>query len=482
MMAPMTRLQDLHLTIADLDFGGADAESDTGLEKYFIDAPHVRSALHGRRTQLLGRKGSGKSALFRQIPLLASALNPRPLVKQLTPDQYSWSTLRQYREQGLSADHAHTNAWKFTLIVEATIELLGTDNRWTGEARSAIRTLEKFLKDNFGKVNPDLESTASSILKGLNSFNLSAFGFGLGIGRESHDQTLSPAILDSLTTLLKSVVSQRRVVIALDRLDDSWDGSEESQSLLTGLLMAAKEMNNRLGEPTTNNGLRVVVFLRSDIYDSLRFDDKDKHRQLEEWIVWTPELLQEMVNKRLPTGVSVSEIFEPGDMRGSTSPFDYIVKRTFLRPREVIQFLDECQRKAAPGAFEITKDNIRVAEERYSKWKVDDLRQEFAKAFPDFGRLLECLRQQVHRYDSLEELESVLAQRDPELVAKYGPRALLEKLFEYSVIGVRIANQGAARFKAEDSDLTLPSSGSVYIHQSLHKGLTITETRKTASG
>lgn len=477
-MRVVTRLEELGLTVGSLDLGGIDAESDFGLDEYFVTTPYVHSALDGRRTQFLGRKGSGKSALFRHIPRLAEARDPRLVVIPITPDQYAWSALKQYEEQGLLPEHAHTNAWKFTLIVEAASALLTVQEDWEGDAKAAIQTLRSFLNDNFGRLDPGLVQSASSILKGLNSFNLSAFGFGLGIDRERTEQAITPAVIEQLVTLLGRLVRQRGVIVALDRLDDSWDGSEESRSLLVGLLKAAKDLNDRLGGRGDSSGLRVDVFLRSDIYDDLRFDDKDKHRQLEESIVWTAELLREMVTKRLPEGLSVDDLFEAGDMRGSISPFNYIVKRTFLRPREVLQFLDECQRKAGPGAVEISKDDIRAAEERYSSWKVDDLRQEFDKVFPDFARLLECLRQQVHRYDSLEELEQLLSKRDPELVEKYGARRLLETLFEYSVIGVRISNQGSTRFKAEDSELTLPTSGAAYIHQSLYRGLAIRETRR----
>ena len=148
-------------------------------------------------------------------------------------------------------------------------------------------------------------------------------------------------------------------------------------------MKASKELNDRFGASEDDSGLRVNVFLRSDIYDDLRFDDKDKHRATEEHILWKPELLREMVERRLPKDVSVDELFEPGEMRGSKAPFDYIVKRTFLRPREVLQFLDECLRKAPRDAIVITKENVRAAEERYSSWKVADLKQEFAKVFPD---------------------------------------------------------------------------------------------------
>ena len=39
--------------------------------------------------------------------------------------------------------------------------------------------------------------------------------------------------------------------------------------------------------------------------------------------------LREMVNGRLPDKVSVDDLFETGEMRGSIAPFNYIVKRTF---------------------------------------------------------------------------------------------------------------------------------------------------------
>src|ERR1022692_1767233 len=149
-----------------------------------------------------------------------------------------------------------------------------------------------------------------------------------------------------------------------------------------------------------------------------------------------------MVERRLPKGVFVDELFEPGEMRGSKTPFDYIVKRTFLRPREVLQFLDECLRKVSHDAIAITKENVRAAEERYSSWKVADLKQEFAKVFPDFDRLLECLRQGVHRYDSLDDLQSVLRRKGPDLVEAHGITALVETLFECSIIGVRLRDAG----------------------------------------
>lgn len=476
------RLAELGLTLEDIDLGGIDAESDPRLEEYFVTTPYVRNAFSGRRALFLGRKGSGKSALFSQLPRLAAAsASPEELsVELITSDQYSWSALKRYQEQGLLKEQAHTNAWKLSLAIDISVALLHVDKAWLPAAGRALSKNRKFLVDNYGTIAPKMLDTARSIVRGMDSFDLSAFGFRVAGSRRGSEQVLTPAVAEALLVGCEPALLEHRLILGIDRLDDSWDGTDEARSLLVGLLKASKELNDRFGNGESDTGLRIDIFLRSDIYDDLHFDDKDKHRATEEHILWTRDLLHEMVQKRLPSGLTVSELFEPGEMRGAVPPFDYIVKRTFLRPREVLQFLDECLRRAPRDGVEITKDNVREAEERYSSWKLADLKQEYSKVFPDFDRLVECLRQGVHRFDSLGDLQAMLRRKVPDLVEKHGVRALIETLFEASVIGIRLRGAGSTRFKAEDVALVLPREGAVYVHQSLYKGLTIREARRNA--
>jgi len=154
-----------------------------------------------------------------------------------------------------------------------------------------------------------------------------------------------------------------------------------------------------------------------------------------------------------------------------------MVRRTFLRPREILQYLNEGLQQAGPDAPFISKDHIRSAEPRYSRWKLDDLKQEFAKSSPQLAPALECLRQGVHRYDSITEFEELLKERSPDLVQKHGARSLVELLFDVSAIGVRLRDSGTYRFKCEDSTLILPAEASLLVHQSLHDGLNIVERR-----
>lgn len=465
--------------IAHLDLGGIDAESDPRLAEYFVNTPYVRSVTSGRRTLFLGRKGAGKSSVFVQLDrIIRDAGLLTVEIIQITPDQYAWAALKNYQEQGLLSEQAHANAWKLTLAVEIAGRIVSANRDWPDECKSAVATLKDFLMSNFGGMQTDLVTTATRLVKDLKSINLSAFGFGIGAERSEHAASVTPAVIGSLVDRIRMIVAYQPFLIGLDRLDDSWDGSEQSRSLLVVLLKASKELNDGFRADLTAHGVRTIVFLRSDIYDSLTFDDKDKHRPTEENIVWTASELHEMLNRRLPSGLTVEDLFEPGNMRGSITPFNYIVKRTFLRPREVLQFVYECLREAGPNANVITKDNVRAAESRYSRWKVADIKQEFSKVLPEFDRLLEALRQEKQRFDSIEDLAALLEKKLPDLARDYGARTLVETLLEASVIGVRVANTGPARFKSEDLELVLPSSGALYVHQAVHRGLNIKETRR----
>jgi energy-coupling factor transporter ATP-binding protein EcfA2 len=472
------RLIEAGLRVGDVDLGGFDAESDHKLAADFVRTPVVDAALGGRKHLFLGRKGSGKSALFRQMPVLIAAEERGRSVVEITPSSYAWVALRSYREQGLALEQAHTHAWKFTLAIEMSSHLVGLEREWPGNAFTPLSALKRFVEANFGKQRTRGLLPATSLIKGLESFDLSALGFGIGLSRrELPEQALTPALIEVLLDHLIEPLTVAPLLIELDRLDDAWDGSADSHSSIVGLLKAAKDINDTLRRSAASAS-GVLVFLRTDIYDQLQFDDKDKHRPFEQPIHWTTSGLRDLISRRLPDGVDPDGLFEPGRMRGSSAPFEYLLRRTFLRPREVLQFLQLCLEHAGVGAPEVKKETVRSAEVTFSQWKVADLKQEYSKASPDLAPLLEALRLERHRFESYDELVQVLQRKEPSVVERLGARSCLELLFETSVIGVRPEGAGATRFKSREPTMALPPFGRVYVHQGLVRGLHVREARR----
>jgi hypothetical protein len=355
-----------------IDLGRVDAEADIRLREYFVTTPYVSEAVHGRRTIFVGRKGSGKSALYQQLPLIYrhEGLTDQ-LVLSLTPDEQAWVAVKQYKEAGMLAETAYTNAWLYTLGANLAIALTGLNRNWQGRSRTAVSALRQFVDQNYRDDGVDLARLASKLVAGLSGINFTALGFGLNVTWKPEEKQIGFAVARSVQRLLEIVgycLDEVAAVVLLDRLDDSWDGTQESQDMLVGLLKAAKRLNDQFPRSDDHsNGLKVLTFLRSDIYSRLRFDDKDKHRPLEEPLMWSEAELEYLITRRLPIELTVWDVLDE-----SLGPvhFNYILERTFLRPRDVIEFFGECFRIARPGQTRLTLDNITQAEERYSTWKV----------------------------------------------------------------------------------------------------------------
>ena len=232
------RLGDLKLTLADIDLGSVDAESDKRLGEYFVTTPQAKKAVQLRKSHFLGRKGAGKSALFSQLrSLFTKAGHTKVRIVSLTPDEYAWSALRRYKETGLLPEQAHANAWKFTIAVEVAAVLTNEPEALFHESTlPSLKRLKRFIAENYGGKPPDAVTTATRLLKGLETFNLEAFGFKVGFKREIGDRPLTPQIVESLFEDLRKLSDDIGVIVAFDRLDDSWDGSDEAKSLLIGLL------------------------------------------------------------------------------------------------------------------------------------------------------------------------------------------------------------------------------------------------------
>jgi hypothetical protein len=261
-------LSEAQLTFRQVKLGAPDAEADRKLGEYFLETPYVASALELNRSLYLGRKGSGKSALFTQLPrLMRESGYDHTKVISITPDQYAWNALQSYTESGILPEKAHANAWKFTIAIEiASILSAMPDSFLTSTAaQEELSRVKSFAQENFGQSKPRMMATAGKLLKGIKSFNITAFGFGAGLERDL-PEALTPYIIDALFDTLSIISQEVGVVVCLDKLDDSWDGSEQSMHLLIGLLKASKEINDKLKGEDPRSGIFIIVFLRSDIY------------------------------------------------------------------------------------------------------------------------------------------------------------------------------------------------------------------------
>lgn len=215
-----------------MNFGRLDAESDENLEQYFVETGAVSRVAEGK-SLVLGRKGAGKTALFKH---LKRSLNSTQTVVDLDLDGYYFKSHKRLVESGVDQSHSYTNAWKLVLYTAMLGEL----------SQELSKDQKKELDRIFAELAvADNRSTFQKIvdwLKNIKSIDLpkvdGLFDLG-GIEFNSTDEGFTDRFVEcsrSIEQLALSVIKEHPVTVLVDRLDDGWDGSEESKNFIIGAL------------------------------------------------------------------------------------------------------------------------------------------------------------------------------------------------------------------------------------------------------
>jgi sll1717 protein len=87
-----------------INFGRLDAESDKSLMDYFVEIGSIKSILEGKHL-VIGRKGSGKTAIFRYLELQLPKKNICTINLEL--DNYYFSSHKQLKETGVPENNSY---------------------------------------------------------------------------------------------------------------------------------------------------------------------------------------------------------------------------------------------------------------------------------------------------------------------------------------------------------------------------------------
>jgi len=177
----------------------------------------------------------------------------------------------------------------------------------------------------------------------------------------------------------------KKLNIYLDKIDEIWSDHENSHNLVSGLLSGAYDINSKF------SNVKCISFLRPDIYQSLNFKNKEYLKQEELEINWTLDDLKELIFKRIEGSIereAIETLVFSGEINGQPL-LNYMIDRTTLRPRDLIQFCTEALELAKTNKKEsITKEEVFQAEAIYSKWKIEDLISEYKDEYSFLKQLL----------------------------------------------------------------------------------------------
>jgi len=441
--------------LARLYFGRDGAEHDLTdglLRKGFLSTEAYQEALSGRKTLVIGRKGSGKSAICVRLTMDGVRHGATILI---TPDDAAGSEIRRFELQGLTNETAKSVVWRYVFAVQAARHITGHAKTEHGRRLPrTVRALRRFLKDNGEFTGSDsLSDRVKAGTRGLQStLSLEAFGFKASVElKTSSEGARASRQIEVLETGvaaafadLKCTESHDPLLLLVDQLEQIWSADEDSAATVIGLLLASKHIAGAFGR-----AVRCVLFIRSEIYDALRFSDSDKFHGDERRIDWPVQALRQVALNRAAAslGRSVSEdelwceIF-PATIDGKDTAA-YLLSHALPRPRDIIQFLNACRDAAVQQAnVRIEPEDVLRATLTFSQWKLRDLASEYRVTYPYLERLFVLFqnagyvvtRSAISR--RFEYARKTLHENFPRYVDVLTPDGIIEALYGVSFLGV----------------------------------------------
>ena len=442
------------------NFGAIDADNDDLLLESFEDHEAFQRALARSRFLLVGRKGSGKTAIFKKMLTIS---RPDYFCFGHTFSDYPWHHHNLQARVGIPDYDRFTHSWKYLIFLTTAKIVLNHDQSLphSDTAMDAMARVERFVIDTYGTRDPDVTQifTPTKRLKLKPHFELDWKILKAGVAPESVPMEELPTIVQELnanllTYIMATLNPEHEYFICFDQLDLGFDPTNKDYAdRLIGLLLAARDIN--IAARNAWKKFFVVVFLRDDIYDNLHFEDKNKITEnfisLIEWDTpRTDKTLKQLMEKRFAVLLADSKseqarwesVFnEQQEMPGHQTKYQHILDRTYLRPRDMIRFCNSTLKAfkvrvqlPAPGQiFENT--DVHEARPDYSHYFVNELDDEIHKHVPRYREYLEVLRGlgtwQFDKAAFSGQFNATVEAGDGEVAID----TALRQLYEFSVIG-----------------------------------------------
>lgn len=484
-----------------IDVGQVAAEADPNLHHYFYD-DGVSASLINNPLQflLLGRKGAGKTALFRHIERRPDDLfGPTDLLVPLSLVNYNWKAHELLANPMKAPTLSQRDSWRFVICVEAYRALAIDAEAKKEELPSELAARVKVLERLFATPVPSWTRLLGEKLFGLSKFklpNASLDEFEGSLGEASFEELQGSAKLraelsrniDAITNYLEQGLrdlSSKRVFLVFDRLDEAWDPSsyEICKQIIVGLVHASSHVTTSFA-----GAVRPIVFLREDVFSVLDLNDKNKLREDSGAILkWDNDALEKMALVRISYYArtcgaeppkTLDSLFDREKMRQGTKPSRYILKRTLSRPRDVIAYLKKVIEAAKEARSEgtdqredlskLSSDSIYFAESAYSEWLVLETKDEWKTQMPQIETMLAVLENLEFSSFDQDAFERQYKRKVAE-AERSDTRSALRFLFDNSLVGVKVGNQW--RFKCVNASQRFEDAEQFQTHPGLKRHL-----------
>jgi len=470
-------------TIADWPLEARDDSDRLFFENRFSDA-----IADGRKIFVIGRKGTGKTAICEHIENLQRP-NKYSILQSFK--NFPFNEIYEHEDTKFTKPNQYITIWKYTILT-AICRLMLENKRIDSAARDKLSKIFDF----------ELEDAFALKLRKITDRNLefSILGSGIATGPGGPKDSIG-ATLDARCQVIQKFILQHiddaQYFILFDELDEDYRGvvinkdeAGKYLQLLVSLFKAVQELHGLFQKK--NKNIYPVVFLRDDIFDLLRDHDKPKWSDKSIDLNWDSVMLKELIIYRLRKTFDIdldlnydfvwNQMFSVNRTRinkknrGSIETFVYLLKSTYMRPRDLISYIRECAKIAtSEGKNKVNNLMIKKAEVRHSEFMRSELISEMYSIIPEIAEILDMFSEIRKPIISRKEFNDNYRNLQKRIIGEKAGLAeshVLEILYYFGAIGnvTRAAHQ---IYKYNSPRSKFNRSENICIHRSLLKSIDV---------
>lgn len=451
----------------------AESEQED-LAKIYVYTPEYEAALSGDARVVVGRKGSGKTALMYRLTSQLQGRSSRGyLVAQLAPEGYQ---IRRLKDELAtlcshgSAEYLLTSFWEAILILEICQKLIEDYRQRSPQFVKDIKEKMSLILEDYANFFPDdvvemgdFAERFSLVVDNVSSrfremFSVEFEGDNgndlLNLDKSKILNLMYGELLPRMLEGIKDICIEHdlKLRVLIDNIDKgiAAQGLDEVDAVVIRSLMDASRKIERWLQ-RRNVELASMIFLREDIYHSLVDMTSDRGKDNVLRLDWTDNrLLEQVVAARVgAAGMKGAPDFRQSwnyfcnDTVGFGDSWKYVLDRCLMRPRFLIALLGQCMSSAFITArrTKIAEEDFIEGERRYSQWVTEQVAYElrdsagfgkdFLKIFAIDGRRIFDFRQLADLFDKEDLLDVGEQARKDDEVAE-----MVDELLNFGFLGI----------------------------------------------
>lgn len=479
----MTRIE-LLTEISDWQL---EAKSEDNI-RYFYHLNEANEILLGKKNYVIGRKGTGKTAISEHISKIGNGEN-NTYTEKLSFKNFPFNELYSLNDTKYTLPNQYITIWKY-LMYSFICRMMLKNPNIKSDVRDSLslsydldpitrlpRIVQKWTEVDFeiseiGKQSTTLKSSGMTWIDKVNILE--------DIIVEHLDDSSYYVIFDELDEDYRDIKNKAEAI--------------PYNNLMTSLFKAVQDIRN-VFRPL-NKKIIPIIFLRDDIYGIIKDPDKNKWSDLKIEIDWDENKIRNLFSFRisraqnksvsngelLPFKTAWDSIFEDkpvsmGNRASNTMTiFNYITRSTHLRPRDYVKYLQACAKEALDtNRSIITPTIVKRVDKAFSNYLKSEIEDEMQAILPEISTIFQVISQlgkQQFRVEDFKKAYNIYLESGT--IHESNINTVLQYLFDFSVIGNQPRNTKIPpvfRYKNREARLNL--SEPLAVHRGLYKSLQI---------